>query len=372
MTHTGLLFILILVVMFVSFPIFSVGFTLYSSLTTTRTIMSEEIKKIEEVAEEKAPEVPTTEPPVETAAPVAEEAPKAEEGAAEATPAAEGEAAAAAPEEKKKSGGVARRFTFNKRWGKHRDAEAAAPKEPEAPKDPKEDVLGWIAQQIPQAVHKANFQVIDWVQKTAIPEEGDRKTIPGKDQATTRNQFLGFFKDGDVLVKLANALEPGAVEVATAEENADAAAQKEVQKKNIDSFGAWAQKTLGTETAPVTSDDLLEKGKAGYSAVFQTLWQLGVQAKEKFDKEGFNVETIVQLANTVVKSGLLNTILGFFRRNRQAAAAAEEPKDDAAAAAEGAGEAAKEEGTTGDVTDTADEPVAVKQETSAPAAVAAN
>lgn len=333
--------------------------------------MSEEIKKIGEVAEEKAPEVPTSEPPVETPAPAVEEAPKAEDGAAEAAApaAAEGETVAA-PEEKKKSGGVARRFTFNKRWGKHRDAEAAAPKEPEAPKDPKEDILGWIAQQIPQAVHKANFQVIDWVQKTAIPEEGDRKPIPGKDQATTRNQFLGFFKDGDVLVKLANALEPGAVEVATAEENADAVAQKDVQKKNIDAFGAWAQKTLGTEAAPVSSDDLLEKGKAGYSAVFQTLWQLGVGAKEKFDKEGFNVETIVNLANSVVKSGLLNTILGFFRRNRQAAAV-EEPKDDAAAA-EGTGEAAKEEGATGEVTDTADEPVAVKQETSAPAAVAAN
>ncbi|KAF1770908.1 hypothetical protein GCK72_002732 [Caenorhabditis remanei] len=341
--------------------------------------MSDEIKKVDEiVAEEKAPEVPTSEPPVDTpAAPVAaEEAPKvAEEGvaAADATAApAEGDAAAAAPEEKKKSGGVARRFTFNKRWGKHRDAEAATPKEPEAPKDPKEDVLGWIAQQIPQAVHKANFQVIDWVQKTAIPEEGDRKTIPGKDQATTRNQFLGFFKDGDVLVKLANALQPGAVEVATAEENADAAAQKEVQKKNIDAFGTWAQQALGTETAPVTSDDLLEKGKAGYSAVFQTLWQLGVGAKEKFDKEGFNVDTIVQLANSVVKSGLLNTILGFFRRSRQSTAAVDEPKDDAAAAAAGEGEAAKEEGATGEVTDTADEPVAVKQETSAPAAVAAN
>lgn len=331
--------------------------------------MSDEIKKVDEVVaeQEKAPEVPTSEPPTETPAPAVEEAPKAEEGAAEAAP-AEGEAAAAAaaPEEKKKSGGVARRFTFNKRWGKHRDAEAAAPKEPEAPKDPKEDVLGWIAQQIPQAVHKANYHVIDWVQKTAIADEAERKTIPGKDQATTRNQFLGFFKDGEILTKLANSLEPGAIEVAVPEENADAAAQKEVTKKNIDAFGAWAQKTLGTESAPVTSDDLLEKGKAGYSAVFQTLWQLGVQAKDKFDKEGFNVDTIVQLANTVVKSGLLNTILGFFRRNRQAAA--EEPKDEAAAA----GEAAKEDGAAGEVTDTAEEPVAVKQETSAPAPVAAN
>lgn len=125
--------------------------------------MSEEIKKIEEVAEQdKAPKVPTTEPPVDVPAPVTEEAPKVEEAVAEiaAPAAAEGEtatAAAAAPEEKKKSGGVARRFTFNKRWGKHRDAEASTPKEPEAPKDPKEDVLGWIAQQIPQAVHKVRI-----------------------------------------------------------------------------------------------------------------------------------------------------------------------------------------------------------------------
>lgn len=39
------------------------------------------------------------------------------------------------------------------KWGKKRD-EPAAPKEPEQAKDIREDALGWIAQQIPPAVHK--------------------------------------------------------------------------------------------------------------------------------------------------------------------------------------------------------------------------
>ncbi|CAI5440503.1 unnamed protein product [Caenorhabditis angaria] len=314
-----------------------------------------------------APELPKSDPPAENVAPAAE---NAEAAPVAAEPAAEGEAAAPAEETKeKKSGGIARRFTFNKRWGKHRD-EAAAPKEPEAPKDPKEDVLGWIAQQIPQAVHKANYQVLDWIQNTAVENEADRKAIPGKDQSTTRNQFLGFLRDGDLLVKLANTLQAGAIEPAVAEENADAAAQKEVQKKNIESFATWAGQTLGAENV-LKAEDLLEKGKAGYSAVFSTLWQLGVQAKEKFEKDGFDVETIVNIASQVVKSGLLTTILGFFRRNRQPVT--EEAKEGENAAAPAEGEAAKDgEAAAEPAAESVEEPVAVKVETSAPAAVAAN
>ncbi|CAB3407484.1 unnamed protein product [Caenorhabditis bovis] len=322
-----------------------------------------EVNNTEEVAAaaapEAAPELPKSEPPSDQPAVVTEE-PKAEGDAAAAAAAAEGEE----KKEKKSGGGVARRFTFNKRWGKHRD-QSDAPKEPEAPKDPKEDVLGWIAQQIPQAVHKANYQVLDWVQKTAIENEADRKPIPGKDQSTTRNQFLAFLRDGDLLVKLANTLQNGAVEPATAEENADAAAQKEVQKKNIDSFAEWASKTTGIENL-MKSEDLLEKGKAGYQAVFQTLWQLGIQAKEKFDKDGFDVETIVNLASQVVKSNILTTILGFFRRNRQPAAEAAKEGETPA----GDGEKPADENADGG--NGSEEPVAVKVETSAPAAVAAN
>lgn len=318
---------------------------------TPEVVVAEPEAPVAPAAETEAPELPKSEPPAEPATGEAEK----KEGE---------EAAAEGGEEKKekKSGGVARRFTFNKRWGKHRD-QAEPAKEPEAPKDPKEDVLGWIAQQMPQAVHKANYQVLSWIQKTAVENEADRKPIPGKDQSTTRNQFLAFLRDGDLLVKLANSLQSGAVEPAVAEENADAAAQKEVQKKNVESFAEWASKTTGVENV-MKSEDLLEKGKAGYQAVFQTLWQLGIQAKEKFDKDGFDVETIVTMASQVVKSNLLTTILGFFRRNRQPAAEVKEGE----AAAEG--EKPAEEAAPS--TEQVEEPAAIKVETSAPAAVAAN
>lgn len=315
--------------------------------------MTEEQKQVETVAApEEAPAPPASLPPTEENVEA-----KTEETAA---PAAEEQQA---EKEKPK---VSRRFTFNKRWGKHRD-EPQVPKEPEQPKDPKEDVLGWIAQQIPQAVHKVNYHILEWVQNTAVENEADRKALPGKDGSVTRNQLLVFLRDGDLLTKLANKLQAGAIEPAVLAEGADAAAQKDAQKKNIDSFSEWAETSLGLQKDQVLSSaDLLDKGKNGYPAVFNTLWQLGVQAKDKFQADGFDVDAIINAASQVVKSNIIQTILGFFRFQRNRAAAVEETKE--AAAAEGEAAAATEEAAA--VADV-EEPVQ-KIETSAPSAVAAN
>ncbi|CAD6184108.1 unnamed protein product [Caenorhabditis auriculariae] len=301
---------------------------------------------------EVVPEVPTTLPPIDEVVIVKSEI-KAEDNE-ETTAAAAAENEAAVEKEKPK---VTRRFTFNKRWGKHRD-EAQIPKEPEQPKDPKEDVLGWISQQTPQAVHKVNYLLLEWVQRVAVENEADRKPLPGKDGFVTRNQFLAFLRDGDLLTKLANKLQPGSVEPAVAEENADAVAQKEVVKKNIDSFSTWAQQNVNMDNDKVlTSGDLLEKGKSGFEAVFNTLWQLGVQTQEKFAAEGIDVETIVNAASQIVKSNILQTILGFFRRAR-VPPVVEEPKEaEVVATTEVQEPAAVEE---------------IKLETTAPSAVAAN
>ncbi|VDM70429.1 unnamed protein product [Strongylus vulgaris] len=108
--------------------------------------MSEEKKVVQEttvvvqetvVAEEPAPALPTSEPPKEDVGKPAEAEP-AEEVAKEEKPASR----------------IFKRPTL--KWGKKRD-EHAAPKEPEQARDIREDALGWIAQQIPPAVHKTKM-----------------------------------------------------------------------------------------------------------------------------------------------------------------------------------------------------------------------
>lgn len=58
---------------------------------------------------------------------------------------------------------------------------------------------------------------------------------------------------------------------------------------------------------------LVDNGKAGYAAVFETLWNLGLQAQEKFSKAGIDVDSIVAAANSVVRTNIIGMILSFFR-----------------------------------------------------------
>lgn len=319
--------------------------------------MSEEQKIVQEtpaviVEEQAPPALPTTEPPKDDVGKPAEadvtEAPKTDEKPAEE----------AAKEEKPR---IFKRPTL--KWGKKRD-EPAAPKEPEQAKDIREDALGWIAQQIPPAVHKVNYFVLDWAQKLAYGE-AERPALPGKDGSVTRNQFLAYLRDGKLLAALANKLQPGSVNVepeataaaapvteaaattetekpaeappaepeatkeeakkeeaaaepAKAEEKPAAPAPKSPKEKQADiinQFVGWARGVLGLEEGKgITAADLLEKGKAGYPAVFDTLWQLALKAQEKFQQEGIDVDAVIAAASQVVRTNIIQTIMNFFKR----------------------------------------------------------
>ncbi|KHJ97163.1 hypothetical protein OESDEN_02857 [Oesophagostomum dentatum] len=89
----------------------------------------------------------------------------------------------------------------------------------------------------------------------------------------------------------------------------------------------------------MTAADLLEKGKAGYPAVFETLWQLALKAQEKFQQEGIDVDAVLASASQVVRTNIIQTFLNFFRR-RPAAPAAVDKKDEPAPAAPAEGDAA--------------------------------
>ncbi|KAK6057205.1 hypothetical protein COOONC_05278 [Cooperia oncophora] len=149
--------------------------------------MSDEQKIVQEtvattvVEEEQAPALPTSEPPKDDVGkpvePDVTEAPKTEDKPAEE-----------AAKEEKPAHRIFKRPTL--KWGKKRD-EPAAQREPEQAKDIREDALGWLAQQIPPAVHKVNYYVLDWAQKLAYGDS-ERPPLPGKDGSVTRNQFLAF------------------------------------------------------------------------------------------------------------------------------------------------------------------------------------
>ncbi|KIH67468.1 hypothetical protein ANCDUO_02203 [Ancylostoma duodenale] len=197
--------------------------------------MSEEQKIVQEtVEEEQAPALPTTEPPKEDVGKPVTEAPKAEEKPAEE-----------APKEEKPASRIFKRPTL--KWGKKRD-EPAAPREPEQAKDIREDALGWIAQQIPPAVHKpgavhvepeaAVVEAAPVTESTPAAEAEKAAEAPAEPEAS---------KDAEEKKD-----EPAAEPAKPEEKPAPAQkTQKEKQAELVGKFASWAKESLGLEEGKV-------------------------------------------------------------------------------------------------------------------------
>uniref|UniRef100_A0A915AN87 Calponin-homology (CH) domain-containing protein n=2 Tax=Parascaris univalens TaxID=6257 RepID=A0A915AN87_PARUN len=187
-------------------------------------------------------------------------------------------------------------------------------KKTEPPKDPKQDPVGWVSSLFPAAVHKVNYQVLDWAQQLAVEDEEQRQTLPGKNDAVTKSQFLCFLRDGTLLAKLANRLQPGAIEIV---HEGDDAKDKTKQTSNINAFITFAKEKAGlADDQLFTLEDLQSKGKAGYQPVFNTIMQIGMKTQEKFEQKGIDTDHLVQVASQAVRTNLIQTILNFFRRAR--------------------------------------------------------
>ncbi|TKR94841.1 hypothetical protein L596_009076 [Steinernema carpocapsae] len=274
---------------------------------STEAAATVEAATVESPKEEVAPAVPETAPPAEI------EAPK--EAAA---PAAEGEATEEKTEEEPATA--------------EQDEKKEEEKQPEPPKDPKEDPVGWVNSLIAPAVHKVNHEVLSWAQQLAVEDEEKRQPLPGKNGFVTKNQFLSFLRDGSILAQLANKLQVGAVETV---HEGEAAQVKENQSANIEGFVNFAKEKAGLADDQVFSaEDLLEKGKAAYPAVFGALVRLGMASQEKFEQKGLDVDAIAEMASQVVKTSIIQTILNFFRRaSARATSRATAAKSEKAAAA---------------------------------------
>ncbi|CAJ0575362.1 unnamed protein product, partial [Mesorhabditis spiculigera] len=228
-------------------------------MSEEKVVVVEQVEKIEEVA----PAVPTTAPPAEEVTEVKVEEPKVEE------------------------------------------------KVEEPPADIREEPLKWLGQQIPPAVHKVNYLILDYIQTIVEEDPEKRAALPGKNEAVTKNQFINHLKDGELLAKLANVFTPGAVEKVHEGEELKV---KENQKANREAFVNWAKTRLPEDQVFAAED--LEKGKPGYQAVFSTLWQLATQATEKFSKDSIDTDAVVEAAGQAVKTSIIDTILNFFKRAR--------------------------------------------------------
>uniref|UniRef100_A0AC34FDG5 Calponin-homology (CH) domain-containing protein n=1 Tax=Panagrolaimus sp. ES5 TaxID=591445 RepID=A0AC34FDG5_9BILA len=138
--------------------------------------------------------------------------------------------------------------------------------------------------------------------------------LPGKNDSVTKTQFINFLKDGTLLAKFANTLSPGSIEKVYEGEEAKV---KENQVTNVQNFVNFVKEKAGfTEADAFTVDDLQENGKSGYNAVFNTLFQLGIKAQEKFNAAGIDVDAVIEAASTAVKNSIIQTIWNFFKRVR--------------------------------------------------------
>uniref|UniRef100_A0A0K0EYU7 Calponin-homology (CH) domain-containing protein n=1 Tax=Strongyloides venezuelensis TaxID=75913 RepID=A0A0K0EYU7_STRVS len=180
-----------------------------------------------------------------------------------------------------------------------------------------EDPIAWISAQKPAVIHKVNSIVCNWI--TGLVNEGSETpivTAPGKNDTVTKNQFLAFLKDGTVLAHFANKISPGSVETVHEGENAQV---KENQTSNIEGFIKFAKEKFELPEEHVFSvADIQEKGKEGYQAVFDTLTRIGMSIKDKFEKEGLDIDSITESAAKVTQNKIFVTLLGLFNRAKAA------------------------------------------------------
>ncbi|CAD5208821.1 unnamed protein product [Bursaphelenchus xylophilus] len=235
---------------------------------------------------------------------------------------------AAAPEEPKVENGANGEANGSNGEAKPEESkESKKEKEVPVPIDPKEDFVGWVGQQIPNAIHKFNFYILQWAINLAYEDETKRPKLPPNEEVT-KSQFLNYLKDGQILAHLANKLHPSSVENVKEGEEAKT---KEAQKENIEGFIKFAkEKAELNETQVFSADDLLEKGKAGFSQVLNTLFQLAHVAQTKFQQQGIDVDTVITEIAGIAPKSIIEKIRTFvFNKLRRQSSTQEKEKEEA-------------------------------------------
>lgn len=156
-----------------------------------------------------------------------------------------------------------------------------AKKEKQPPIDPKEDFIGWLKQRPSAFVHEANYEILNLIGQS-VEDETKRPKLP-ENRLVTKSEFVQHLKDGTLLCHFANVLHPGAVE--TVKESEEELKDKENQKFNLDAFTKFLKDTAGIDESKVFNpDELLDKGKAAYASLVDSLIALLKVIPEKFQK----------------------------------------------------------------------------------------
>lgn len=157
----------------------------------------------------------------------------------------------------------------------------------------------WLSALKPAIQEKVAYQALDWVNKAS---GGGPKPVPGaKKQSTSQKDFLSFMKDGVKLGKLANFLQPGAVEPLNVKPY-----DEEGQYQNVSKFVHFAKQVAGIgQEGAFRAEDLIGQKKGAFQQVLGTLLQLGLQSGQQFGKSGLDANKLLQLA---ISSGAAGSI----------------------------------------------------------------
>uniref|UniRef100_A0A914XL80 Calponin-homology (CH) domain-containing protein n=1 Tax=Plectus sambesii TaxID=2011161 RepID=A0A914XL80_9BILA len=177
---------------------------------------------------------------------------------------------------------------------------------------PAEDPIGWLTPLGRNAVNKVSYEVLNWVNNTAVDEDKRQPTPGAKKQSTSPMKFLGFLQDGSVLANLANKLQPGAIETV---HEGEAAKEKANQTANLENFINFLKNNVGLSDNEVFNPaDVQEKRKGGFGAVLSTLIKLAGKAQEQFARGGLDVDYLLQIGKQAVQSNFIQTIINFFKK----------------------------------------------------------
>ncbi|CAD5206155.1 unnamed protein product [Bursaphelenchus okinawaensis] len=230
------------------------------------------------------------------------------------------------PEEPKPENGTTSETNGTEEVKTEETKEAKKEKEAPVPIDPKEDFVGWVGQQIPNAIHKFNFYILQWAVNLAYDDESKKPKLPANEEIT-KSQFLNYLKDGQILANLANKLHPSSVE--TVKEGEDAKT-KEAQKENIEGFIKFAkEKAELNESQIFAAEDLQEKGKAGFNQVLNTLFQLAHITQTKFQQQGIDVDAVITEIAGIAPKSIIEKIRTFvFNKLRRQSSTQEKEKEE--------------------------------------------
>jgi len=169
---------------------------------------------------------------------------------------------------------------------------------------PNENAQGFIESIAKPQAKKVAYQVLDWVNKLTGKTDAP---VPGNadKQETSSKDFMQYLKDGALLAKLANVLQPNSVK--TVHESTE----KDKQMENIKNFLNFVKEKAGLGVADTVKAEDVQAGKtSAFGGLLATLVALGGKATESFGgAQGLDLDGLLKTVQDFVPKSFLQTLL---------------------------------------------------------------